>query len=60
MKKVLDFIKGAYAEFQKVTWPTKKETRRLTLYVLGVSLGVALFVWGADLLFNKLLSTIIL
>jgi len=58
--QILNFIKSSYAELGKVVWPSRKELIRLTAYVLGVSLGVALFVWGVDLLFGKLLSLILL
>jgi len=53
------FIKEAYNEFKKVNWPSKRQTMRLTAYVLGVSLGMAIFVWGIDLLFRQLLSAIL-
>ena len=54
--KLKTFIIGAYDEFKKVTWPSREQTIRLTAYVLGVSLGVALFVWGVDVLLKELLS----
>lgn len=54
--KLKIFVNEAYAEFKKVTWPTKDQTIRLTAYVLGVSLGVALFVWIIDLGLKELLE----
>ena len=56
---LVEFMRGAYEEFGKVTWPTRQQTIRLTGYVLGVSLGVALFVWAADFLIKELLSTVL-
>lgn len=57
--KARAFFIEAYSEFKKVTWPTKDQTIRLTAYVLGVSLGVALFVWGVDLILKEILSTVL-
>lgn len=53
------FLKESYTEFKKVEWPTKKETIRLTAYVIGVSLFVGLFVSGVDYIFKELLRAFI-
>ena len=61
MNKLTQYIKGSIEEMKKVTWPTKKETQNFTLLVIGVSLGVALFLgaldfiftWGLEQLLNK-------
>lgn len=37
---------------KKVTWPTKKETYNYTLLVIGISIGVALFLGLLDYLFT--------
>ena len=52
MKKLLNYIKESYAEMKKVTWPTKKETYRYTLMVIGVSLATAAFLGLLDAIFN--------
>lgn len=59
MKKVLDFIKESIAEFKKVQWPTKKQASRLTLLVIGVSLGIGIYVSGLDFGLKKVLSLLI-
>lgn len=63
MKELVDktksFLIEAYNELKRVTWPTKDQTIRLTGYVIGVSLGVAVFVWAVDYLFKELLSVIL-
>ena len=59
MKNVLEAVKGAYIEFQKVEWPTKKETIRLTGYVIGASLIAGTLVLFFDQIFRRLLSLII-
>jgi preprotein translocase subunit SecE len=52
MNKLINYIKESIAEMKKVTWPTKKETRNYTLLVIGISVGVALFLGFLDYLFT--------
>lgn len=52
MNKLIDYIKSSIEEMKKVTWPTKKETYNYTLLVVGISLGMALFLGGLDYVFN--------
>ena len=59
-EKIKKFFLESYAEFKKVSWPSKKESIRLTAYVIGVSLGVALFVWLVDLLLKEGLAQLII
>ncbi len=54
--KAKTFILEAYQEFWKVTWPSREKTIRLTAYVIGVSLGVAVFVWLADTILKEFLG----
>ena len=59
MAKVTTFVKESYEELKKVQWPTRKERARLTLYVIGVSLLVGLFVTAADFAFKELLGLLV-
>lgn len=59
MKKVVDFVSEVKAELTKVTWPKRKEVIRLTLVVIGISAIVAAFVGSLDLIFTKLLETVV-
>lgn len=59
MNKLIEYIKSAIAEMKKVTWPTQKETKNYTLMVIGVSVGVALFLGLLDFIFNTALDKII-
>lgn len=52
MKKITNYIKASVQEMKKVTWPTKKETYRYTLLVIGISLGIAAFLGSLDYIFN--------
>ena len=58
--KIAKFFKEVRIELKKVTWPTRAETIRYTLLVIGVSAGVALFLGGLDYLFSFLLSEFII
>ncbi len=59
-QKLKDFILESYGEFKKVIWPSREKAIRLTALVIGVSLGVALYVWVVDLLLKEALSTLVL
>ncbi len=52
MNKVILFLTEVRAELKKVTWPTRQETMRYTWAVIGISLGVALFLGLADWVFQ--------
>ena len=60
MNAVVTYIREAKDEFKNVTWPTHRETGRLTLYVVGGSLLVGLFVGGVDALLTRLLGLLLL
>lgn len=38
-----NYLLGSWAEIQKITWPTKKQTINYSLLVISLSLGVAVF-----------------
>ena len=52
----MNYLKSVLEEIKKVKWPTKAETKRLTIYVVGASLIVGLLVSGMDFIFQKSLS----
>lgn len=56
---ITNFLKEVKTEIKKVNWPTKKETLRYTLIVIGVSIIVAIFLGGIDFLFTALLNKFI-
>ena len=60
MQMMLDYLMGVRNEFTNVSWPTKSEATRLTLFVVGGSLLVGLFVGGVDAALIKLLGVFIL
>jgi preprotein translocase subunit SecE len=54
--KPIVFLKEVKTELGKVRWPTRKETARLTLIVLGASAVVGIFISSLDFVFTKLLT----
>jgi len=58
--RIRNFFKEVKVELKKVTWPTRQETLKFTLIVIGVSAGVAIFLGALDYLFIFLLNKFIL
>lgn len=51
-----NFLREVRDELTKVVWPTRDEIIRLTAVVILVSVGVGLYLGGADFLLTKLVS----
>ncbi|OGK14377.1 preprotein translocase subunit SecE [Candidatus Roizmanbacteria bacterium RIFCSPHIGHO2_02_FULL_37_15] len=47
------FTKDIIEELKKVTWPTRKQTVRLTLVVIGISLIIGIYIGIIDILLAK-------
>lgn len=60
LTKIITYLKEVRLEMKKVNWPTKEETLRYTLIVIGISAAVAIFLGGIDFLFTTLLNKFIL
>jgi preprotein translocase subunit SecE len=50
--KLTNYIQASAQEMKKVTWPTRKETKNYTLLVIGISVGVAVFLGALDFIFS--------
>ena len=59
MENIKRYFKGAIQELKKVNWPTRKETIRYTLGVLGLSFAVAIVLGIIDFGLLKSMGTII-
>ncbi len=59
-KKIVTFLKEVRLETKKVNWPSRKETIKYTLIIVGVSLAVAAFLGGLDFLFTTIINKFIL
>ncbi len=45
---LVSYLKQALEELKKVVWPSRQETIQHTLIVVGLSLGLALFLGAID------------
>jgi len=60
MKKLIDFLKEVKLEVKKVNWPTKKETAKYTLVIIGTAIIVASFLGGLDFIFQYIMNKFVL
>ena len=51
---VVNYLREIIAELQKVVWPTREETRRLTTMVIAIAAAVGLLLGAIDLGFTHL------
>ncbi len=59
-EKLTNYIRESRQEFRHVNWPTRRETIRFTILVIGVSLVVAFFLGALDVVFRFLLDKFVL
>ena len=48
MKRIRQFIKEAWSELKKVSWPNRTQVRNLTVLVFVISFVVGLYITIAD------------
>jgi len=60
MNRIQTFLQESRQEFKRVNWPTRKETARYTLFVIGISLAIAIFLGILDYIFLQVLENVIL
>jgi len=58
--RIKKFFSEANTEIRHVNWPTRQEATRLTLIVIGIALGLAIFLGAFDYLFSFLIKNFIL
>ncbi len=56
---IVKYFRESYEELKKVSWPSRKDTLRDTLVVIGVSVVVALFLGVIDFGLSEALQTFI-
>ena len=56
---ITNYIKEVRGEMEKVVWPTRGQTVRMSLLVLAVSIVMGIFIGGMDYLFSNILSAIL-
>ena len=47
------------SELRRVTWPTRQETFRLSLMVIGVATTVGVFLGAVDFAFSRMFGVIL-
>lgn len=60
MKPLFNYLSASRIELSKVTWPTRRQTARLTLMVLVFAIVFAIVLGALDYLFSMLLQQLIL
>lgn len=55
-RKLIDYLKSTRLEAKSVNWPSRAETLRLTLLVIGISLVIAAYLGLLDFIFIKILE----
>jgi preprotein translocase subunit SecE len=58
--RITKFFSEARQELRHVNWPTRQEALRLTFIVIGITVGIALFLGGFDYLFSYAIKNYIL
>jgi preprotein translocase subunit SecE len=56
MVNPINYIKESKAELDKVVWPTRQETVRLTIVVFAVSFLIGAYISGLDTFFTLLVD----
>jgi len=57
--RLVRYFQDTGEELRKVTWPTREETLRLTLIVLGSTAAAALVLGLLDLLFQEIMALLV-
>lgn len=56
---LIKYLREVWSEIQKVTWPTRIQTVKLTIIVLVVSALVSAYAFGLDLTFQFLIKQLL-
>ncbi len=57
--KIISYIKESKDELKKVIWPSRKETIKYTILVIGISIATAIFLGAIDFGLNIVIEKII-
>ncbi|MEK9166140.1 MAG: preprotein translocase subunit SecE [Patescibacteria group bacterium] len=59
-QRLINYFKETRQELRHVNWPSRQDTVRFTLLVIGLSAAVAAFLGFLDFIFQYLLNTFVL
>ncbi len=54
--KIVEYIKATQVEMTHVNWPTRAQTIRFTVAVVGISLLLSILLGVSDFVFSRLLT----
>jgi preprotein translocase SecE subunit len=54
--RIRRFIEESWSELKKVTWPTREQTRNLTVLVFVISAAVGAYIAFFDVIFTVLID----
>ena len=57
--KAIDFLKEVRVELEKVVWPTRAQTIKLTMIVIIVTIVVGFFIGGVDFLLQRITNALL-
>jgi len=60
MPRPFEFIRSVKLELLQVKWPSHQETVRMTVMVIIVSAVVAAYAGGLDVVFTRLLQSVLI
>ncbi|MCK4242399.1 MAG: preprotein translocase subunit SecE [Dehalococcoidia bacterium] len=52
----LGYFREVIGELKKVVWPTREETRRLTIMVIILSIAIGIFLGAVDFGFTRIVE----
>ena len=58
-RRAQEFVREVVAEFRKVTWPSRQELINSTVVVITVTVVVALFLGGVDIVLARIVERIL-
>jgi preprotein translocase subunit SecE len=59
LRRAQEFVREVVAEFRKVTWPSRQELINSTVVVITVTVVVALFLGGVDIVLAKIVEAVL-
>jgi len=59
LRRAQEFVREVMAEFRKVTWPSRQELINSTVVVITVTVVVALFLGGVDVVLARIVERIL-
>ena len=59
LRRAQEFVREVLAEFRKVTWPSRQELINSTVVVIAVTVVVALFLGGVDIVLARIVERIL-